>query len=42
MLKLLEKFNVSEAIIRFWRTQLDKLKKASKHKEKIIFIKVKN
>ena len=33
--KAAEKYNVSETIIRYWKTQLNKLKKASKHKEKI-------
>ena len=33
--KAAEKYNVSEAIIRYWKTHLDKLKKASKTKNKI-------
>ena len=33
--KAAEKYNVSEAIIRYWKTQLDKLKKESKTKDKI-------
>ena len=33
--KAAEKFNVSETIMRYWKTQLDKLKKASKTKDKI-------
>lgn len=33
--KAVEKYNVSESIIRYWKTQLDKSKKASKNKDKI-------